>query len=412
MNRSINKIAYLAPELPSLSATFVTNEIWALEAKGIEIHPFSVHKPGHQAHGKQAEELADRTMILYDRSISAALISLLKLFVMKPVRLTKTKAMLIADLFRVGVLTIQSVKLAYQFLRGADLALQLMEKGTQHLHIHFAHVPTQIGMYAASMAGIPYSFMVHANDIFERPLLIKEKVARSHQTMSISQFNIELMKKKGAEMTRIEIVRCGVDANQYGDLAEKQDSHSDFVIGTIGRLVEKKGIDTLIDAAKLLKDKGHMFRVEIAGDGPLLTELEAQVRDLKLEDRVQFLGALPHIEVMKWMKQLNAFVLAGKKDRNGDMDGIPVVLMEAMMLGIPVISTKLSGIPELVIHEETGLIGAPGSAVDLAKNLIRYIGSPVLLDRLVPGARHRIESEFDRSLNADRLIRIFNHKSA
>jgi len=408
MNRSINKIAYLAPELPSLSATFVTNEILALESKGLEVHPFSVHKPGHQAHGKQAEDLAERTEVLYDRSIFQTFTSLLKVFVKAPVRTMKAKALLISDMFKVGLFSLQSLKLAYQFLRGAYLAGQLIEKKVHHLHIHFAHVPTQIGMYAATMAGIPFSFMVHANDIFERPLLIKEKVARSHKTMSISQFNIDLMKRKGADLKQIEIVRCGVDANQYGDLEGKQDSNTEFVIGTIGRLVEKKGIDTLIDAAKVLKEKNYSFRIEIAGDGPLRTELEAQVQDLELGDRIQFLGSLPHMEVMKWMKQLNAFVLAGKKDRNGDMDGIPVVLMEAMMLGIPVISTKLSGIPELVIHEETGLIGEPGSAFELSQNLIRYIESEGLVERLIPLARQRIETEFDRSLNADRLIRIFN----
>ena len=408
MNRSINKIAYLAPELPSLSATFVTNEILALESKGLEVHPFSVHKPGHQAHGKQAEDLAERTEVLYDRSILQTFTSLLKVFVKAPVRTMKAKALLISDMFKVGLFSLQSLKLAYQFLRGAYLAGQLIEKKVHHLHIHFAHVPTQIGMYAATMAGIPFSFMVHANDIFERPLLIKEKVARSHKTMSISQFNIDLMKRKGADLKQIEIVRCGVDANQYGDLEGKQDSNTEFVIGTIGRLVEKKGIDTLIDAAKVLKEKNYSFRIEIAGDGPLRTELEAQVQDLELGDRIQFLGSLPHMEVMKWMKQLNAFVLAGKKDRNGDMDGIPVVLMEAMMLGIPVISTKLSGIPELVIHEETGLIGEPGSAFELSQNLIRYIESEGLVERLIPLARQRIETEFDRSLNADRLIRIFN----
>jgi glycosyltransferase involved in cell wall biosynthesis len=408
MNSKINRIAYLAPELPSLSATFVTNEIWALEGKGMKIYPFSVHKPGHKAHGEKAEELANRTYTLYDHSFLTAITSFLKLFLKNPGRILKAKMMMLSDIWKVGLFSIQSMKLFYQFVRGSDLALNLMNQNVQHLHIHFAHVPTQIGMYAAIMADIPFTFMVHANDIFERPLLIREKVARAHRTASISQFNIDLMEKKGADLNRIEIVRCGVDANQYGTMNASVRQDDVFLIGTIGRLVEKKGIDTLIEAAKWLKETEIKFRVEIAGDGPLLEELKSLSKKLDLDDKIAFLGSLPHEKVMTWMKQLDVFVLAAKKDRNGDMDGIPVVLMEAMMLGIPVISTQLSGIPELILHENTGLIGKPGSSTDLTNNLMRIMESEVLVQKLTQNATHRIINEFDRSLNADRLIAMIN----
>lgn len=404
----IKRIAYLAPELPSLSATFVSNEIFALEAKGLEILPYSVHKPSHPAHGDQMAALAERTTNLYDRSLLKALGTGLKLLVSRPMKVLSTKKKVLSDAFQVGFFSLTAVKLIYQFVRAADLAVMLISSRAQHLHVHFAHVPTQIGMYAADMAGIPFSFMVHANDIFERPLLIKEKVARAHRAVSISQFNVELMREKGADLDRIEIVRCGVDAKQYGDLSVNDRANPIYTIGTIGRLVEKKGIDTLIEAAHTLKASGHEFRMEIAGDGPLWKDLEKMVKNLDLTDRVHFLGSLPHIEVLRWMQQLDVFVLAGKKDRNGDMDGIPVVLMESMMLGVPVISTRLSGIPELVIHEKTGLIGEPDSATDLLDNLTRMMQRSEEITDFSAAAKQWIVSEFDRSLNADRLIRIFN----
>lgn len=404
----IKRVAYLAPEVPSLSATFVTNEIFALESKGLEIQPFSVHKPGHPAHGDEVAALAERTINLYERSLLKSLSTGLKLLIKRPLSVLGTNRRVLTDAFKVGIFSLSALKLIYQFIRAADLANMLIKSKSQHLHVHFAHVPTQIGMYAAEMAGIPFSFMVHANDIFERPLLIKEKVARASRAVSISQFNVELMQEKGANPEQIEIIRCGVDANQYGELLPLVKEKTEFTIGTIGRLVEKKGIDTLIHAAHMLKAAGNAFRVEIAGDGPLGEDLKKMVRDMGLSDRVHFLGSLPHIEVLKWMQQLDVFVLAGKKDQNGDMDGIPVVLMEAMMLEVPVISTRLSGIPELVVHEKTGLIGEPDSAPDLVNNMMRMMQGGEFVTELTKAGKQLIISEFDRSLNADRLLGIFN----
>ena len=131
-------------------------------------------------------------------------------------------------------------------------------------------------------------------------------------------------------------------------------------------------------------------------------------KDLDLGGNIHFLGALTHAEVLPWMATLDAFVLAGKKDRNGDMDGIPVVLMEAMTMGIPVLSTRLSGIPELVIHNETGLLSQPTDATELAQNLKRLIRDESLSQQLTKGGFERVQSEFDNELNALRLLNIIH----
>jgi len=408
MSRLNKRVAYLAPELPSLSATFVSNEIWALEDMGVEIHPYSVHTPHSKAHGSKAENLEARTQIVYNQKSVSALLAFGWALIHHKRSSLKALGQLGGDVLKTGILTRQSLKLMYQFLRGAWLAKDMRTKNIEHLHIHFAHVPTQIGMYAASLAGIPFTFMSHANDIFERPLLLKEKIQRAKKAVTISNFNIDLMTRHGGDPNQMSIVRCGVHPTDASGKQSKVAHDKKFIIGTLGRLVEKKGVDTLIDAARILKKKGIPFQLEIAGDGPLKEELNNKAHESELEDSVVFLGALPHAEALSWMQRLDAFVLAGKKDSNGDMDGIPVVLMEAINFGVPVLSTYLSGIPELVIHEQTGLLSQPGHAGDLAGNLERLSTDEALEKQITMGAQNHLRAEFDQNLNATRLNTIIN----
>lgn len=408
MTNQYKRTAYLAPELPSLSATFVTNEIWALEDLGVEVHPFSVHPPKHPAHGSRAAELAARTPVLYSQTFLAACFALLwNAFYHKRSTL-KALFRLGSDIVKSGIISKTAFKLIYQFLRSAWLAREMRVRNIEHLHIHFAHVPTQIGMYASALAGVPYTFMTHANDLFERPLLIKEKIDRALQAISISNFNVDIMEQKKGDRSKISIVRCGVETTPEYASSQLMLDRGFYLIGTLGRLVEKKGVDTLISAAKQLKEKGIPVRIEIAGDGPLRKKLVEQVKDCELSDSVVFLGAMPHYQVLKWMRSLDAFVLAGKKDINGDMDGIPVVLMEAMERGVPVLSTRLSGIPELVIHDKTGLLSNPDDPEGLSKNLADLYQNQNLANRLASEAKLFIREEFDRKLNAKRLLTIIN----
>lgn len=411
MNTQNKRVAYLAPELPSLSATFVTNEIWALEDMGVEIHPYSIHPPQHKAHGQKAADLAARTPIVYDRSLMRNLLDLGWTMIHHKRSMAKTIFQLLGDLFKTGIILLDSFKLFYQFIHSGWLSRDLRRKNIEHLHIHFAHVPTQIGMYAAAMAGIPFSFMAHANDIFERPLLIKEKIKRSHRTISISRFNIDIMSSYGGDVDKIDIVRCGVDSSAKHVSKQPMLNSSPFVIGTLGRLVEKKGIDTLIRAAKILKNRKIDFQIQIAGDGPLHNQLTQQVDLADLSHEVLFLGSMPHADALEWMKTLDVFVLAGKMDSNGDMDGIPVVLMEAMNFGIPVISTKLSGIPELVIHNKTGILCDADDHEQLAQAILEILDSQALVENITTRAKRHIRDEFDQRLNASRLLTIFNQTS-
>ncbi|MFH1873137.1 MAG: glycosyltransferase [Pseudomonadota bacterium] len=392
-------IAYLAPEIPALSATFVYEEMLGLERRGITVVPFSVHRPQHTAQGQ--EVLAGRVRHLYTRS--KPLLALMGLARLPFLRGTpRALGWLLGDMRECGLLRPDSWKLAFQFLAGARLADQLVEQRCTHLHIHFAHVPTQIGMYAAAMAGIPFTVMAHANDIFERGLLLPRKAARAAKLLTISEFNRAYLEGLGVAADKLAVMRCGVSFS-IREPAPSCQRRLSYRIGTLGRLVEKKGVDDLIRAVGQLRDRSYRIELSIAGDGPLRHELEGLVGRLGLGESVRFEGNMPHARVREWMHGLDAFVLACKPDANGDMDGIPVVLMEAMSQRIPVVSTRLSGIPELVVDGETGLLAAADNPADLAAQIDRLLDAPELQHRLTERAEAHVRAEFGSKVNLDRL---------
>ena len=401
-------IAYLAPEIPALSATFVYEEMLALERRGIGIVPISVHLPAEPAIGQAA--LLARVCYLYQDSKAALAITGLWRLPNHDGALAALRYVL-ADMRACGLHRRLSWKLLFQFLVAVKLATVLKKHGCTHLHVHFAHVPTQIAMYACAMAQIPFTMMAHANDIYERGLLLPEKAQRSMKMLTISEHNRRHLVKLGVSIDKIDVVRCGVSF-AAPPLKRSAQQGSRYRIGTLGRLVEKKGMDILIMALAQLREQPYAIELSIAGDGPLRSQLEALIMRLGMTAMVRFEGSMPHQSVTKWMQELDVFVLACKPDAQGDMDGIPVVLMEAMSQAVPVISTRLSGIPELVVHQHTGLLAEPGNEHDLASQIVTLLGSATLRDRLALEGQQHVEHEFGQSLNLDRLMTHLNLTSS
>jgi colanic acid/amylovoran biosynthesis glycosyltransferase len=397
---STSTIAYLAPEIPALSATFVYEEIRALEARKQKTKIFSVHKP--EAVAEEQLDLFKRTCFLYEGGKARAAVSALTSLRVNT-HSFKAFGMLRKDVKDVGLLSAHGVSLCFQFLIAFRLADLLKKANCAHLHVHFAHTPTQIAMYACAIVNIPFTFVGHANDIFQRPLLLKTKALRAKKFITISEYNRDTLISHGIPREQLAVVRCGVSFKVRLH-QEPWTKNSILNIGSIGRLIEKKGFDVLIKAVALLKQKKISVRLTIAGDGPLKQELIELCNYLSVADCVNLVGVISHSEVANWMTSLDMFVLACKKDRNGDMDGIPVVLMEAMAIGIPVISTNLSGIPELVIHGQTGLLAAANDIDDLAEKIETLMNSPLLANSLIAAAALHVTNEFDMGININRLI--------
>lgn len=397
-------ICYFAPELTALESTYVYEELLTLEAMGYKVIPVSIRRTIGSVLNN--DNLIARTYFLYERNAVLTFVKSLVAFLRIGKERSKGLHILFSDMKEIGLLKSQSWKLMYQYFVAARLVEILIEHNCQHLHVHFAHVPAQIGMYASEISGVPFTIMAHANDIFERGVLLQRKAERAIRMLTISEYNLRYLKEQGVAEEKLAVVRCGVSFDIHPPITKRAKAGA-YRIGTLGRMVEKKGMDNLIDAISILKDKSYDIELSIAGDGPLLEDLQQQVANLELSESVCFIGSLAHNNVKDWMQKLDIFILACKKDSNGDMDGIPVVLMEAMSQFIPVISTRLSGIPELVVHEKTGLLAEEDDPEDLASKLDRLILNPGLCEKLTVDAALHLQNEFGQIVNVKRLLKHF-----
>lgn len=411
MNTNALSIAYLAPEIPALSATFVTTEILQLETLGFTVLPVSVHRPSVPARGPAEDGLARRTRYLYATPASELMRESALLFLQQPGRFVATKCMALSDACSPGLSRHTRLGLLYRFMAAAKLARMLRQARCCHLHAHFAHIPADLAMYAARLAGISFSFTCHANDLFQRGWLLRQKVERARFTVAISDYNRKFLAQQAAPSEKIHVIHCGVDCSRFSpDFSER--GNVPPRIGTLGRLVEKKGVDVLLRACALLKQRSVAFRLEVAGDGPDRLMLEALSTELGLEGSVEFLGGLSHGRVAGWVKGLDLFALACRRDSSGDMDGIPVVLMEAMAVGTAVVSTRITGIPELITDGAAGLLADPDDFSGLARAIELVLSDEALRSRFRREAADRVADKFNLVTCVNRLSRLFREAAA
>lgn len=367
---------------------------------GAEVDTYSTFRPSPKSISAEAMPLVESTLYLYEVPKLQVVWATASYAFRAPLRFLRGLARLIRDLTTAEVSNPgDRVKMIWHFCTGCLLASKLRAAGTKHLHAHFAHVPTAIAMHGAGLAGISYSFTAHANDIFERPTALREKVARSGFVACISDYNRRFLTERGCDPDKQVIVRCALDVTKYG-FRERNIDKERPMLYSVGRLVEKKGIGVLIDALALLKSRGRAFSCRVVGDGPLLEPLRCQVIECGLSDDIEMMGGQPQETVKALFDEADVFVLPCVVAASGDRDGIPVVLMEAMALGVPVVSTTVSGIPELIRSGHNGLLVTPGDVDGLAQALGRLLGNPSETQSFAREARRTIETEFEAKHNA------------
>ena len=401
-------IAYLSQEIPSLSATFVYGEILELKAHNINIIPISIKYPNLSESELEpvVKNLLTETSFIYQRPWIKLIQDNFILFFKNPSRYLTTLGMMLKDFINLGVFNAIALKLIYQFLHSSPVAKILLDQGCEHLHIHLAHVPTQVGMYAAAIAQIPFSFTAHANDLFERCYLIDQKTERAKFVVTISDYNYNFLKTKVKDINKIKVIHCGIDLNTY-QFVEKTSFSETVIIKSLGRLVEKKGMDTLILAAQELRKRKINFIIELGGTGELKNDLRELVNQYSLESHIIFAGAISHHQVSAWLQKADLFVLACKQDRHGDQDGIPVVLMEAMAMGIPVVSTTISGIPELIQDGVSGFLATPNDPMALTDKICQALNPKNDTLKITQLARATIVKSFNIKSTTTQLRSLF-----
>lgn len=396
----IQRILYLVPAFPAVSETFVYREIAALQKRNKSISLCALYQ-GEGSDVKTPE--LESVTILYTHRLPRHILSLLSRSVASPVATLRTAGMFLKDWASAGFLTRQARALAYQFLASATLASSLKRQNIQHVHAHFAHSPTQVAMYASKFASIGFSFTGHANDIFERGFMLAQKAKRATQMVTISDFNRRHLIGLGVASDKVSTVRVILEFPKQDPALR---SGPEMKLGSLGRLVPKKGMDILLNAISRLDDTElTQVSLEIGGDGPEKDRLMALAEPLIARGAtITFRGQLNPDDVSAWMRSLDAFVLACRQTKDGDVDGIPVVLMEAIASGVPVISTDLSGVPELIRHEQGGLISAADNPQEIAEHFRKLLNAPDYALRLSKQAQDHLFNEFDPEMNIDRFL--------
>lgn len=404
------KVAYIASQLPKRSETFVYRELSALRAAGVEVLAVSLHPPETGLGERLLDELALHALPVYGTGTAALARDALRELAGHPLKAIGTLGQALRDAVRERDLAWGArLKLLPQALASLALARRLREHRVRHLHAHFAHAPATLALYAARQLGVPFSFTGHAVDLFRDRALLHAKLRRARFVNCISEWHRSFYRTLVARPDQdYPIVRCGVDPTDFAPVAHAP-NEPPRVLG-VGRLVPKKGFDVLLRAAARLKQEGVRLQVRIAGDGPELAALEALRHELGLDPDVEFPGACANRQVRTWLQTADLFVLPCRVDAEGDRDGIPVVLMEAMACGVCVVSGDLPAIRELVADGITGRLTAPGDVQALAEVLRTLLADPDLRARLARGGQQRVATEFSLEVNVNRMLSCLHHE--
>ncbi len=395
------KILYVVSLYPCWSETFIVREINTLIKRGHTVYIASLkHDCEEFAH---PDALQNKDRVIYPSGTAKQLLALTKVFFQNPFRLTE---LLLSSIAKFWNKPEPLFKTFASLARAASMVEVIKPLDIQHIHAHWATYPSTASVLLSDVLHTPFSFTSHAHDIFVEDQLIKYKVDRCKFACTISHHNVRwLASKYGADSSKVHVVHCGIDLEQMRSFGEVERNTS---ILAVGRFDEIKGFKYLIEAIGILKSEYPDIHCELVGavDGDTLTPLQARISELGIEENIDLLGAQSQDVVVEKMKSCGVFVLPCVVGSDGNMDGIPVVLMEAMALGTPVVSTGISGIPELIEHEKNGILVEPNDPLSLARG-IKCTLSGKNLDERVKAARERITNEFNIEHEVSKLETLF-----
>ncbi len=405
MQRSAFRLAYVAYTFPVLTQTFTTREVLALAGHGLAIRVYAARADEAAQLDERSQDVRALTTYLPKAASWATLVALTRWIMRRPLRTASVLAACLGGGYadrRVW----SRVRSLRHFLTGTALASRLeADGGVDRIHAQMVDAGSTVAYAAARLLDVPFSFTNHTA---YNPFLLRPKALTADVIISISEFDRERVEADAPEaIGKVSVCRVGIRVDDWRGLVRRPEPRR-FL--SVGALRQKKGHDVLIRAAALLAAKERPVHLVIAGAGALRGELEQLVQDERVS--CEFLGAVGPDVVREELSRTDAFVLACRTAENGDLDGIPVVLMEAMAAGVPVISTRLSGIPELVTDEATGYLADPGDVAGLAATLERYLDDTARRGELVRAAGERVKNLHDIKATSASLARILTGSSA
>ena len=387
------KITYLLTSFPQLSETFITNEIDEIKAKHIQVSIFSIKKPNQHIVHKKAKELAKETYYVSDKSLSnSSRIVFLHIYFLSSRPLRYIKVFIFALKHKKG-------DLFWYFKQSVVYAYLIKKSKSEHIHSHYAaSTATQYAMLISMLLDIPFSFTAHGwYDIFTyAPKNFRDLAQKAKRVITVSRYNKNyLIQKYKMPPDKIEVIHCGIDINFF---KPAKDSNKENIILTVARLHPVKGLEYAIKACALLKQKANRFKYFIVGEGSEHSKLEHLIRNLQLQDYVFLEGARVKEEVLKYYQKAKIFILPSITE------GLPVSLMESMACKVPVIATKICGVPELVEDGINGYLVPPKDVQQLAQKMEILLNNPELCEKFGNQGRKKVEAEFNLKKEVKKLI--------
>ena len=399
------RIGYVLKVYPRFSETFVVTEILSREAAGEDLaifalrpttdarfHPEIARVQAPVTHLPKPVKLSDAWTILREASATIPEV----------------------DQRLPGILPLLTRLDPSEAVQGLNLAIRATQQGITHLHAHFGSMAARVARVASAIADIPFSVTTHAKDLFHESVdhdLLHEILAHADHVVAISEFNRSFLVGRYPNLAdKVVLIRNGLDLARF-QYAEPAPLSGPLKVAAVGRLVEKKGFDHLIEAVRQLTDRdgsAPALQVRIAGDGDQATALAAQVAAACLGDTIELLGPRHQEEIrdlLRWADVMAAPCVVGA---DGNADGLPTVLLEAMAMGVPVIGSDVTGIPEAVLDGRTGqLISADrlgrGDVSELVTALEQVAEADYPRATIARAARELVETEFDTARQALRL---------
>jgi glycosyltransferase involved in cell wall biosynthesis len=413
------RIGYVLKMFPRFSETFILNEILELERRGIPVCVFSMKAPNEPVRQPGVARVRGQIWTIPPWRGSAVGTHLgchLRCLLGSPGRYLRT--------FLFAAKRGSSAAWS-KFSVAPFIAVRARVAGVEHLHAHFASGPARQAKFASMLSSIPFSFTAHAKDLFwaghqhGKNNKLKKRVRQAAYVVAISEYNRRFVHSLGFKVPRRRVVTVynGLDLDRWpflrpdGQPLGNSDGAPPLILA-VGRLVPKKGFDVLIEACRLLAAQGQAFRCVIAGEGPEGPRLRQRIADAQLEAWVELPGSVPQDRLIEGLyRQATVLVQPSVVAADGDQDGIPTVILEALAIGLPVIATPVSGIGEAVVDGETGLLVPPNDDRALHAAIDRILTRRDLRARLASGGRQLAERRFSLRQNVKVLIHLLDHSA-
>jgi glycosyltransferase involved in cell wall biosynthesis len=381
--RQPRRIAVLVKRFPRLSETFILNEFLELRRQGMQVDMYAIMDPQEQRSHPEALALVPEVVYLQTGSIWRSFPRVLRTLRRHPWGTARALA---------WVMTRHTVAAARNWVHAMVLVDRLAERAPAHLHAHFLHSPAAIAFIARKISGQRYSLTGHAKDIYTTlPENVQMRCRNAEFVTTCTDANRRhLVEEIGLPPTAVRLCRHGVDLDRFG--ADGREPQSGRIL-SIGRLVEKKGFDVLVRACGELRRRGIGFELRIVGTGPLREELLALAQEEGIAEQLQMPGSMSQAQVAAELAAAEVFALTPMVMPDGDRDGIPNVVLEAMAAGVPVVASAVSGIPEVIEDAVNGRLVAPRRPGHLADALTELLGDAPQRARLAEAGRRFVAAE-------------------